>query len=102
MSNRCIMPRSSWSIIWQCATKQPTVIGLKYTRNVIDPGVARLMLLGGPGQVTVGSGGPTVVLGGRGWYPSWSPPCSLGSSLGLAGGAGSRDKQGIVPFGQRQ
>src|SRR5262249_16926709 len=61
MSNRCIMPRSSWSMTWQCATKQPTVTGLKYTRNVIDPGVALLMLLGGPAQVSVGSAGKAVL-----------------------------------------
>src|SRR5215831_18373148 len=42
-------------MVWQCATKQPAVTGLKYTRNVIDPGVALLMLLGGPRQVSVGS-----------------------------------------------
>lgn len=73
MSSRWIMPRSSWSRVWQCATKQPTVTGLKYVRNVIDPGVASLMFAGGPAQVEGG-----------------------------AGTHGSRDEQGVVPFGQRQ
>ena len=59
MSIRWIIPRSSWSRVWQCATKQPTVIGLKYVRNVIDPGVASLMFAGGPPHVEAGSPGHT-------------------------------------------
>src|ERR1700747_123943 len=46
MSIRCIMPMSSLLSVWQCATKQPTVTGLKYVRNVIDPGGKLLMFTG--------------------------------------------------------
>ena len=34
----------------------PTVTGLKYVRNVIDPGVARLMFTGGPPHVLLSGG----------------------------------------------
>src|ERR1700722_807203 len=65
-------------------------------------------------QIDVLAGWPStgIAIGGRGYKggcvrPSRSQSSSLATKLGRgrlvrAGGAGSRDKQGVVPFGQRQ
>jgi hypothetical protein len=47
-STRCIMPMSSWLMMWQCMTKQLTETGLNQIRKVIEPGLRSLMF-GGPG-----------------------------------------------------
>ena len=55
ISNRCIIPRSSCERVWQCITKQPTVVGLKCVRKVIEPNCVVLMFgWGASGPVGVG------------------------------------------------
>ena len=43
------MPMSSWAMMWQCMTKQPTETGLNQILKVIDPG-GSLLIFGGAAE----------------------------------------------------